>query len=216
MNRRIISFESVRIPSKYPHAPQDNLVVAVATVDVHPETGVYISNKSDCRWSHETPDTVEAGVLSGLAQSMTFDKADALVWNDDEIIPVLSLRSLTRGVPFGWFEGCDSLVYDLGTPCMTSGVLLLDDVAKCIGLPGVGPLSVEDLYKQGDVQANMAAVARHCLQKAIQIAVLLVRCLFHVGKLNHQGYNDAIRSFAENPDIQKAIEVNWDDIYFPD
>jgi len=100
-------------------------------------------------------------------------------------LPVIAMRSLSHGVPLGWYyrdkgvryrysdqghlDLCDWLA-DHGATRSGS----LDAVARLIGLPGkvsVDGSQVEGLYRAG----QLAAIQSYCLSDVVQTALLFLR-----------------------------------------
>ena len=144
----------------------------------------------------------EVGMMSDFADFMTKWKPHLVTWNGRSFdLPVLALRALRHGLPFGWYyrgigyryrfseEGhldlCDVLA-DHGAAKMTS----LDGAARVIGLPGkdgVDGSQVEGLFNAGQIEA----LRRYCLSDVAQTAFVLLRYRLIAGDLDRDGYRKA-------------------------
>jgi predicted PolB exonuclease-like 3'-5' exonuclease len=122
-------------------------------------------------------------------------------------LPVIALRSLSHGVPLGWYyrdkgvryrysdEGhldlCDWLA-DHGATRSGS----LDAVARLIGLPGkvgVDGSQVEGLYRAG----QLAAIQSYCLSDVVQTALLFLRFRVLQGVLSPAKFKVAMRALLD-------------------
>jgi predicted PolB exonuclease-like 3'-5' exonuclease len=141
----------------------------------------------------------EVGMMTDFAEFMTKYRPHLVSWNGRSFdLPVLALRALRYGLPFGWYyrgegyryryteEGhldlCDVLS-DHGAARMTS----LDGAARLIGLPGkdgVDGSQVEGLYQGGQIEA----LRRYCLSDVAQTAFLFLRYRLVSGLLDRDAY----------------------------
>lgn len=141
----------------------------------------------------------EVEMMTDFAEFMTRWRPHLVSWNGRSFdLPVLALRGLRYGLPFGWYyrgegyryryteEGhldlCDVLS-DHGAAKMTS----LDGAARLIGLPGkdgVDGSQVEGLYHGGQIEA----LRRYCLSDVAQTAFLFLRYRLVSGLLERDGY----------------------------
>jgi len=141
----------------------------------------------------------EAEMMTDFADFMTKWRPHLVSWNGRSFdLPVLALRALRYGLPFGWYyrgegyryryteEGhldlCDVLS-DHGAARMTS----LDGAARLIGLPGkdgVDGSQVEGLYQGGQIEA----LRRYCLADVAQTAFLFLRYRLVSGMMDRDGY----------------------------
>jgi predicted PolB exonuclease-like 3'-5' exonuclease len=122
-------------------------------------------------------------------------------------LPVIALRSLSHGVPLGWYyrdkgvryrysdEGhldlCDWLA-DHGATRSGS----LDAVVRLIGLPGkigVDGSQVEGLYRAG----QLAAIQSYCLSDVVQTALLFLRFRVLQGVLSPAKFKVAVGALLE-------------------
>lgn len=122
-------------------------------------------------------------------------------------LPVIALRSLSHGVPLGWYyrdkgvryrysdEGhldlCDWLA-DHGATRSGS----LDAVARLIGLPGkvgVDGSQVEGLYRAG----QLAAIQSYCLSDVVQTALLFLRFRVLQGVLSPAKFRVAVAALLD-------------------
>jgi predicted PolB exonuclease-like 3'-5' exonuclease len=156
-----------------------------------------------------------------------------VTWNGRGFdLPVLSMRSLKLGIPFGWYYSNRDMRYrysDTGHLDLmdylgdygASRNAKLGDVARLIGLPGkVGEVSgkgVHDIYRSTVGSANLDVVAekqrsvgRYCLQDTIQTALIFLRSRFHLGKIEREEYNLCLDTFTQSPVINEAIAIEWD------
>ncbi len=148
----------------------------------------------------ETKD--EAGMMTDFAEFMGKWKPHLVTWNGRGFdLPVLALRALRHGLPFGWYyrgagyryryseEGhldlCDVLS-DHGAARMTS----LDGAARVIGLPGktgVDGSQVEGLFLAGQIET----LRHYCLSDVAQTAFLLMRYRLVAGDIDRDHYRRA-------------------------
>jgi 3'-5' exonuclease len=144
----------------------------------------------------------EVGMMSDFAEFMTRWRPHLVTWNGRGFdLPVLALRALRHGLPFGWYyrgvgyryrfseEGhldlCDVLA-DHGAAKMTS----LDGAARVIGLPGkdgVDGSQVEGLFQAGQIDS----LRRYCLSDVAQTAFLLMRYRLVAGDIDRDAYRKA-------------------------
>ena len=144
----------------------------------------------------------EAGMMSDFADFMGKWKPHLVTWNGRGFdLPVLALRALRHGLPFGWYyrgagyryryseEGhldlCDVLS-DHGAARMTS----LDGAARVIGLPGKGDVDgsqVEGLFLAGQIEA----LRHYCLSDVAQTAFLFLRYRLVAGDIDRDHYRRA-------------------------
>jgi predicted PolB exonuclease-like 3'-5' exonuclease len=122
-------------------------------------------------------------------------------------LPVIALRSLSHGVPLGWYyrdkgvryrysdEGhldlCDWLA-DHGATRSGS----LEAIVKLIGLPGkigVDGSQVEGMYRAG----QLAAVQSYCLSDVVQTALLFLRFRVLQGVLSPSKFKTALRNLLD-------------------
>jgi len=144
----------------------------------------------------------EAGMMSDFADFMGKWKPNLVTWNGRGFdLPVLALRALRHGLPFGWYyrgagyryryseEGhldlCDVLS-DHGAARMTS----LDGAARVIGLPGkagVDGSQVEGLFLAGQIEQ----LRHYCLSDVAQTAFLFLRYRLVAGDIDREHYRRA-------------------------
>ena len=144
----------------------------------------------------------EAGMMSDFADFMGKWKPNLVTWNGRGFdLPVLALRALRHGLPFGWYyrgagyryryseEGhldlCDVLS-DHGAAKMTS----LDGAARVIGLPGkdgVDGSQVEGLFLAGQLES----LRHYCLSDVAQTTFLLLRYRQVAGDIDRDHYRRA-------------------------
>lgn len=217
-----------------------NRVVAVAWCDILldfgsdkvPKTFKFQDCQSFCRWGS---DVEEAALLCAFREEMVARPATLVTWNGRGFdLPVLAMRAMHRGVPWGWYydsrdiryrytdEGhCDLMDYlsDFGA----ARSMKLDDACRLVGLPGkaaggegadkLDGSMVAGLVERGpgDEKA-MARVARYCLQDVLQTALLFVRTRHHLEILDARGYDASLDTFRDAPKVRRAIDVDWDKV----
>lgn len=229
-------------PFPPPHACR---VVAISWVDILMDFQSspryrFDGAATDCRWVHpQSPDAdPETALLRRFADAMGVSgngESDAnitlVTWNGRTFdLPVLSMRSLKHGIPFGWYYENRDMRYRFSD---TGHLDLMDflgdygagrnaklgDIARLIGLPGKTGMtgeSVLGIYQstlnETDpivAEGKMASVARYCLQDSIQTALIFLRTRFHLGKIDRAEYNLCLDTFAQNPGITGAIDIDW-------
>ena len=226
-------------PFPPPHACR---VVAISTVDIIMDFEKSPRYRLDsavtaCAWSSDPPFdwAFEKRLLDDLSARMEGGGITLVTWNGRTFdLPVLSMRSLRMGVPFGWYYKDRSMRYrfseeghldlmDFFGDYGAARNAKLGDVARLIGLPGkVGEVSgsgVHDIYKStvGEmdsrvVEGKQAEVARYCLQDTIQTALIFLRSRFHLGKIDVDEYNRCLDTFIQNPVINDAITIEWSNL----
>ena len=228
--------------------PQAHCVVAIAYVDIDMDISTSpryrcVGGGSDCSWSVDPEleiddaDAFEKTMLEKFARDMD------MVWGEGEVIelvtwngrgfdlPVLSMRSLKHGVPFGWYYASRDMRYryteaghldlmDFLADYGAAKVMKLGDAARLIGLPGKTGMtgaSVYDTVRESRLlpkvaSEKMAKVGRYCLQDAIQTALIFLRTRFHLGKITKDEYNLSLDTFVQSDFIKAAIDINWDKV----
>ena len=231
--------------------PQAHRVVAIASVDIAMDIDKSpryrcAGGSSECQWllgnvfypeDVSRGDIIEAALLQGFSKAMSAPgggNISLVTWNGRGFdLPVLSMRSLKLGVPFGWYYADRDMRYrysenghlDLMDFLGDYGAvrsMKLDDAAHLVGLPGkvaggMTGASVHDIYKSSLANPElapekMASVGRYCLQDAIQTAVIFLRTRFHVGKIDCEEFNRGLETFAESDFINDAIVIDWDKV----
>ena len=223
-------------PFPPPHACR---VVAISTVDICMDFEKspryrFEAAETRCSWGLDplSVRAIEKGLLEDFSGSMAGGEITIVTWNGRSFdLPVLSMRSLKLGVPFGWYykdrgmryryseEGHLDLMDFLGDYGASRNAKL-GDVARLIGLPGkVGEVSgagVHDIYKStvdetdlDVVRKKQGSVARYCLQDTIQTALIFLRSRFHLGKIDRNEYNLCLDTFAQSPVVNEAISIEW-------
>jgi hypothetical protein len=201
-----------------------------------------------CMWAHQPPLdlALEASLLGRFAGLMGTcdgepdDSTTLVTWNGRTFdLPVLSMRSLKHGIPFGWYYKNRDMRYRYSD---TGHLDLMDflgdygagrnaklgDVARLIGLPGKTDMtgaSVLDIYRStasemepgcvpiGMAEEKMKSVAVYCLQDTIETAIIFLRSRFHLGKIGRDEYNLCLETFAQSPEITGAISIDWPKIH---
>lgn len=228
--------------------PQAHRVVAIAFADIVMDIDDKLPRYrcadgfSECRWSLGSDDekcsrAVESSLLKGFSGAMSVSgggNISLVTWNGRGFdLPVLSMRSLKLGIPFGWYYSDRDMRYrysenghlDLMDFLGDYGAvrsMKLDDAAHLVGLPGkvAGGLtgaSVHDIYKSSLAHPELArekmiSVGRYCLQDAIQTALIFLRTRFHVGKIDREEFNRCLETFAQSEFIKAAITIDWDKV----
>lgn len=220
-------------PFPPPHACR---VVAISLVDILMDVTSspryrFSDLATQCLWSHHSPSDAESVLLGQFAAVMGDGDMTIVTWNGRGFdLPVLSMRSLKHGIPFGWYYNNRDMRYrfsdaghlDLMDFLGDYGAFKyakLGDVARLIGLPGKTSMTggdVFDIYKstvdEPDLKVaeeKMKSVARYCLQDSIQTALIFLRTRFHFGKIDKAEYNRCLDTFALSPAIIEAIEIDW-------
>ena len=236
---------AVAIPADPFPPPHACRVVAISTVDIVMDFAKspryrFDSAVTDCDWDTALPGsfppldrTIERELISKFLAGMTGGECTIVTWNGRSFdLPVLSMRALKLGIPFGWYykdrgmryrysdEGHLDLMDSLGDYGAARNAKL-GDVSRLIGLPGkvgeVGGSGVHDIFKstQGEtdlrvVRGKQDSVARYCLQDTIQTALIFLRSRFHVGKIDRDEYNMCLDTFIQSPVVNEAIDIEWD------
>ena len=243
-------FEAMVVPDEPFPPPQAHRVVAIAYVDISMDFDKSpryrgVGGSSDCQWAVNgdlaTADSIERRLLEAFSTSMadTGEQVDLVTWNGRGFdLPVLSMRSLKLGVPFGWYYGNRDMRYrysesghldlmDFLADYGASRCMKLDDAAHLVGLPGKTDMtgaSVRDIVESTraagllastEAQRKMDAVGRYCLQDAIQTALIFLRTRFHFGKIDREEYNRCLDTFAQSEIVRNAIDIKWEAIRLP-
>ena len=226
-------------PFPPPHACR---VVALSTVDIvldimHSPRYRFDSAVTDCCWDTNPPGSpcpldqvIERELLKDFSDRMIGSEITIVTWNGRGFdLPVLSMRSLKLGIPFGWYYSNRDMRYRYSD---TGHLDLMDylgdygaarhaklgDVAKLIGLPGkVGEVSgagVHDIYKStvglvDGVSEKQRLVGRYCLQDTIETALIFLRSRFHLGKIEREEYNLCLDTFAQSSVINETLAIKW-------
>jgi 3'-5' exonuclease len=222
--------------------PQAHRVVAVAWVDVVMDIDPafpryrFEEGHSTCQWALDDDlveaDVIEEGILGDFSRSMKGQSnVNFVTWNGRGFdLPVLSMRSLMHGIPFGWYydnrgmryrysnEGHLDLMDFLGDYGAARN-MKLNDMAHLIGLPGKTDMtgaSVHDIVKSTrgisvpEARTKMDSVGRYCLQDAIQTALIFLRTRYHLGKIDRDEYHRSLDTFVMSDLINAAIGIGWD------
>jgi predicted PolB exonuclease-like 3'-5' exonuclease len=150
--------------------------------------------------------------------------ATIVSWNGRTFdLPVLSMRALKLGIPWGWYYKDKGIRYrytddghtDLMDTLSDYGAarqMKLGDAARCIGLPGKtdmdGSKVAEIVARGADADAELR-IARYCLQDVAQTALLFIRSRYHLGIINAEDYANSIATFEQSPLIKAAIDIDW-------
>ena len=215
-------------------------VVAVAWCDVSmdpassPKTYAFTSCETHAAWT-DGPTGPEA--LAAERELVTrfrtvmqeHPPATLVTWNGRTFdLPVLTMRALHLGVPWGWYYDDRDYRYrysdkghvdlmDFLSDYGASRYSKLDDVARLIGLPGkdvpgqdhVDGSMVGEIVAQGNIQANKDRIARYCLQDVLQTALVFVRTRYHLEIINALGYHESVVSFAAHSTVRGVLPVDW-------
>jgi len=199
--------------------------------------------RSECRWSLSGHPSAERELLRTFgeaAQALAAEGSLCLVtWNGRSFdLPVINLRSLMHGVSCPWYYGDRNVRYrysaeghlDLMDFLGDFGAarnMKLGDVARLVGLPGktgeVTGASVHDVYRETLERAvdcalcarRMAEVEQYCLRDSLQTALIFLRTRHHLGKVDRDEYHACLDTFATNPLVRQAIDVDWDAARLP-
>jgi hypothetical protein len=209
-------------PFPPPHAHR---VVAVAWTDVEAAQDparkgadgrayrIYrcVAHERHCGWSSQAPESEERMLVAAVAAAQAERPATLVTWNGRTFdLPVLSMRALHLGIPWGWYYEPTSIRYrytedghcdlmDFFSDYGAGKNARLDNVAKLIGLPGKTDTDgsmVADIVAQGDDQDAMARVGRYCGHDTLQTAIIFLRSRYHLGRLTAEGYNESLETFA--------------------
>ena len=126
-------------------------------------------------------------------------------------LPVLALRALKHGVPWGWYYGTKSIRYrysdeghcdlmDALSDYGASRSLSLNDAAHLVGLPGKTDMDgskVADVVARGEDQVAQDRVARYCAHDVLQTALVFLRSRVLFGYLTLDGLRASVESFKE-------------------
>lgn len=236
-------FEALVVPDEPFPPPQAHRVVAIAYIDIamdFDKSPRYrgVGGSSDCQWAADdnlaTADSIERKLLEAFSTSMVDagEQVDLVTWNGRGFdLPVMSMRSLKLGVPFGWYYGNRDMRYrfsesghldlmDFLADYGAARSMKLDDAAHLIGLPGKAEMtgaSVLSVYEASlkdpaSAPEKMTSVGRYCLQDAIQTSLIFLRTRFHLGKIDREEYNRCLDTFAQSVIIRNAIDINWEAI----
>lgn len=230
--------------------PQAHRVVAIAFVDIAMDIDKSpryrcADGSSECKWSLSSDDeqcarAVESSLLRTFSDAIFSwensgkENISLVTWNGRGFdLPVLSMRSLKLGVPFGWYYTDRDMRYrysenghldlmDFLGDYGTVRSMKLNDAAHLVGLPGkaaadITGASVHDIYKSSLAHPElgpekMVSVGRYCLQDAIQTALIFLRTRFHVGKIDREEFNHSLDTFAQSEFIKAAITIEWDKV----
>jgi len=219
--------------------PQAQRVVAVAWCDVEmdpassPKTYRFVSCETHAGWRLSTASDkvrdAERLLLHRFREAMVSRPATLVTWNGRTFdLPVLAMRALGLGVPWGWYYDSREIRYRYSTDghCDLMDFLSdfgavrfmkLDDVARLVGLPGkdvpgqehIDGSMVGDIVAQSDGQENVDRVARYCLQDVLQTALLFVRTRYHLEIIDALGYSTSVGTFAGAPEVRAALPIDW-------
>jgi predicted PolB exonuclease-like 3'-5' exonuclease len=217
--------------------PQANRVVAIAWCDVEMrDTQVvkvgdvsvksyeFVGCQSHCHWA--TP-AQERNLIREFGAVMETDPATLVTWNGRGFdLPVLTMRALKWGVPWGWYYDSEGTRYrystsghldlmDFLSDYGASRQMKLDDVSHLIGLPGKDAgdgfdgSQVAELVAQGRIEANRSKVQRYCLQDVLQTALVFLRTRYHLGILDEEGYERSLKTFSGSKEVRETINIDW-------
>ena len=221
--------------------PQAQRVVAVAWCDVEmrveadkPKVYEFSGLHTKADWSVDPCDPrPERGLVEALREEMVERPATIVTWNGRTFdLPVLAMRALYLGVPWGWYYDerdvryryseaghCDLM--DFLSDYGASRSMKLDDAARLVGLPGKGEPSADRLdgFKIADFVAGSSVVdcaerqlkvARYCLQDAVQTALIFLRTRYHLEILSAEEHALSLATFSGSKIVRKVVDVDWD------
>ena len=215
--------------------PQAHRVVAIAWVDLHagvsnPRRYHYRGFGASCAWDSKNPDKAERHLLEDFHRAMHDDGGDSanvmlITWNGRRFdLPVLSMRSLKHGVPFGWYYQNDDVRYrykeeghtdlmDYLSDYGSAITMKLGDIAKLIGLPGKTDMtgaSVADIAREGNIVKNMERVRRYCLADSLQTALVYLRSMVHIGRIEPAQHDEALGTVRESEAASETgLDIDW-------
>jgi predicted PolB exonuclease-like 3'-5' exonuclease len=164
-------------------------------------------------------------MVRAFGTAQTKISATLVTWNGRTFdLPVLAMRALKLGIPWGWYYKDKSVRYrysdeghcdlmDVLSDYGAARQMKLGDAARLMGLPGKTGMDgskVADVVAQGPSASHEADIARYCLQDAIQTALLFVRTRYHLGIINSTEYAASVKTFAESPAVTEAIAIDWE------
>lgn len=198
---------------------------------------------SECRWSLRGSPDEERDLLRSFGESLqgmsSGGDLNLVTWNGRTFdLPVIAMRSLLHGVPCKWYYESKDMRYrfsaqghldlmDFLGDYGAARSMKLGDVARLIGLPGkfgeVTGSSVDSVYREtlgraAEVEyceGRMLEVGRYCLRDSIQTAVIFLRSRFHLGKIDRDEYHRCLDTFALDPRVGEAIQVDWGAVRVP-
>lgn len=220
--------------------PQAHRVVAIAwaDLDVVAEGSPryrYAGRSTRCLWEHgEGEDEAETSLVGGFADDMKacFEAQPSttiVTWNGRNFdLPVLSMRALKLGVPWGWYYADRDVRYrysaeghldlmDFLADYGAARSMKLGDCARLVGLPGkldmtgasIADLHAETLEDPGRTSEIQVSVARYCLQDALQTLIIFLRSRYHTGLIELDEYRRCLLSFEEDEELRKDLPVDW-------
>jgi predicted PolB exonuclease-like 3'-5' exonuclease len=213
-------------PFPPPHAHR---VVAISWADVEMSVGdgpdhvkVYSLVDHCARASWSKPDS-EVGLLSEFRSAMVGCTATIVTWNGRTFdLPVLAMRALHHGVPWGWYYDSRDIRYrysaeghldlmDFLSDYGASRPAKLGDVARLVGLPGKTDMDgsmVAGIVAGDPGGVEEASVSRYCLQDVLQTALLFVRSRYHLEIITAVGYARSVETFKAA--ATGVVDVDWD------
>jgi 3'-5' exonuclease len=170
-------------------------------------------------------DDDEPTLIAAFRAAQLEKPATLVTWNGRTFdLPVLAMRALHHGIPWGWYydgrglryrysdEGhCDLMDFlaDYGA----TRQMKLGDACRLVGLPGKTDMDgskVAELVAATGAKAveNACKIAKYCLQDSLQTALLFVRTRYHLGLLTEAGYRESIESF-KTAEVTNVIDIDW-------
>lgn len=194
--------------------------------------------RSECRWSLSGDPSVEKRLLRSFVESTAELSASGglcfVTWNGRGFdLPVINLRCLMHGIPSKWYyedrdvryrystEGHLDLMDFLGDYGAARN-MKLGDVARLVGLPGktgevtggaVHAAYLDTLSRSRDADfcdRTMGDVGDYCLRDSLQTALVFLRTRYHLGKVDLAGFRLCADTFAQDPGVLAAVDVDWD------
>jgi predicted PolB exonuclease-like 3'-5' exonuclease len=215
--------------------PNAHRVVAISWLDLHagvsnPQRYHYRDFGAVCSWSHGQPDECEEQLLQDFYRAMHDDGGDSanvmlITWNGRRFdLPVLSMRSMKQRVPFSWYYQNDDVRYrykeeghtdlmDYLSDYGSAPAMKLGDIARMIGLPGKVGMDgggVAELHAKGDDVETMAKVRRYCLSDVLQTALVYLRTVAHLGRIDSEQHDLALSSIRESTATKASgLNIDW-------
>ena len=207
--------------------PQANQVVAVSHLLIEAtlskeEGRTYVCRDFYTKAAWEPGD--EKALISSYGEAQVKQPATIVTWAGRSFdLPVLALRALKHGIPWGWYYQSRDVRYrytddghcdlmDALSDYGASRSLSLNDAAHLVGLPGKTDMDgskVADVVALGPNKANQAKVARYCGHDVLQTALVFLRSRMLFGYLDQAGLKRSAETFKKlAKDLDLAVDWN--------